>query len=154
MMTVRAPLAARLLLIAPALLLFACSGENTLAIKLDGGPGDLTRSHVVWKNKKAGAFVPSPLAYEGHLYIPGDKGFATCHDAATGKQIWRERLGDSFHASPVAGAGLIYFTSKEGIVRVVRSSAAFELVAENDMGETIVASASRAIAPRSRGGPE
>lgn len=121
-------------------LLFACSGENTLAVKLDGGAGDLTKSHVLWKNKKAGAFVPSPLVYEGHLYVPGDKGFATCYDAATGKQVWRERLGDSFHASPVAAAGLIYFTSKEGVVRVVRASAAFELVAENDMSETIVAS--------------
>ena len=49
-------------------------------------------------------------------------------------------MGASFHASPVAGAGMVYFTSKEGIIRVVRSSAAFEMLAENDMGETIVAS--------------
>jgi outer membrane protein assembly factor BamB len=121
-------------------LLFACSGENTLAIKLDGAKGDLTKSHVVWKNKKAKAFVPSPLVYEGHLYIPSDGNFVTCHDAGTGKQVWRERLGESFHASPVAGAGMVYFTAKEGIVRVVRSSAAFELLAENDLGEMLVAS--------------
>ena len=55
-------------------LVFACSGENTMAIKLPGADGDVTKSHVAWKNKKAGAFVPSPLLYEGHLYIQADKG--------------------------------------------------------------------------------
>ncbi len=35
---------------------------------------------------------------------------------------------------------MIYFTTKEGVVRVVRASASFELLAENDMGEMIVAS--------------
>jgi outer membrane protein assembly factor BamB len=121
-------------------LLFACSGENTMAIRLDGGTGELTKSHVVWKNKKASAFVPSPLAYEGHLYIPGDKSFVSCFEGKTGTLLWKERLGDQFHASPVAGAGRIYFTSKEGVVRVVRSGPTFELLAENDMGESIVAS--------------
>ena len=120
-------------------LLFACSGDNTMAIKLDGRTGDLTKTNVLWTNKKAKAFVPSPLLYEGNLYIPGDKDFVTCHEAATGKQLWRERLGGSFHAAPVAGAGMVYITTKEGIVRVVRSSGSFELLGENDIGEGTVA---------------
>ncbi len=62
-------------------LLFACSGDNTMAIKLDGARGVLTKSHVVWKNKKAKAFVPSPLSYQGHLYVPGDNNFVTCYEA-------------------------------------------------------------------------
>ena len=52
-------------------LLLACSGDNTLAIRLGGSGGDLTGSHIVWKNKKAAAFLPSPLVYEGNLYLPG-----------------------------------------------------------------------------------
>ncbi len=121
-------------------MLFVSSGESTMAIKLDGSQGDLTKSRVEWKNKKAKAFLPSPLAYEGLLYLPEEKYFVTCYHTASGKQVWRERLGDTFHASPVAGAGMIYITSREGVVRVVRSSATFELLAENDMGETIIAS--------------
>jgi len=121
-------------------LLLACSGENTMAIKLDGATGDLTNSHVAWKNKKAGAFLPSPVLYEGLAYVPLDKGFVLCLDAVTGKQHWKERLGDQYYASPVAGAGMIYFPAKEGVVRVLKAGTAFELSAENDLGEGLVAS--------------
>jgi outer membrane protein assembly factor BamB len=121
-------------------LLFASSGENTMAIKLDGRTGDLTKTHVLWTNKKASAYVPSPVVHQGLVYVAGDKGFATCLHAADGRQVWKERLGSQYHASPVAADGKIYFTSKEGIVRVVRAGTTFELLAENDMGEMIVAS--------------
>lgn len=120
-------------------LLFACSGENTIAIRLEGATGELTKSHVAWKNKKAGAFLASPLVHDGQLYVAGDKGFVSCFDAKTSKLLWKERLGD-FYASPVAGAGRIYFTSKDGVVRVVRAGPKYELQAENDVGETLVAS--------------
>jgi outer membrane protein assembly factor BamB len=121
-------------------LLFASSGENTMAIRLDGRTGDLTKTHVLWTNKKASAYVPSPVVYQGLVYVAGDKGLATCLSAADGKQVWKERLGEQYHASPVAGDGKIYFTSKEGVVRVVRAGPKFELLAQNEMGETIVAS--------------
>jgi outer membrane protein assembly factor BamB len=121
-------------------LVFACSGENTMAIKMDGSRGDLTKSHVVWKNKKANAFLPSPLLYKDYLYLPGDRNFVTCFDARTGAPVWKERLGNEFHASPVGAADRVYFTTKEGSVKVVRAGATFELLAENPMGETIIAS--------------
>jgi outer membrane protein assembly factor BamB len=121
-------------------LLFACSGENTMAIRLDGGRGDLTKSHVIWKNRKATAFVPSPLLYKNYLYIPADRGFASCYDGRTGEQVWKERLGGQFHASPIAGADRVYFATKEGNVKVVRAGPSYELLADNPMGEMIVAS--------------
>jgi outer membrane protein assembly factor BamB len=121
-------------------LLFACSGENTMAIKLDGSRGDLTKSHVLWKNKKANAFLPSPLVYLDHLYLPGDRNFVTCFDARTGTQVWKERLGNEFHASPVGAAGRVYIATKEGSVKVVRAGPSFDLLADNAMEETIVAS--------------
>lgn len=120
--------------------LYACSGDNTMAIRLDGAKGDVTKTHVEWKNKKANAFVPSPLQYEGQIYIPGDKGFTLCLDAKTGKQLWKERMGDAFHASPVGAAGRVYFASKDGVVRVVQAGSTYQELAVNSMGETIVAS--------------
>jgi outer membrane protein assembly factor BamB len=119
---------------------FACSGENTMAVKMDGSRGDLTKSHVLWKNKKAAAFLPSPLLYQGYLYVPSDRTFVTCFDARTGAPVWKERLGNEFHASPVGGADRVYFATKEGSVKVVRSGQQFDLLADNPMGETIIAS--------------
>ncbi|MCI0684549.1 MAG: PQQ-binding-like beta-propeller repeat protein [Gemmataceae bacterium] len=126
--------------IAHGKLLIACSGESTMAIKLDGATGDLTKSHVLWKNTKAKAFMPSPLLYEGLIYLPLDKQFVVCLDARTGKQHWKERLGDQFYASPVGGAGRVYVSAHEGIIRVIKAGAVFELLAENDLGERVVAS--------------
>lgn len=121
--------------------LVATSGVSSLGIRLDGtATGDLTRSHVLWTNKKGNAFVPSPLLYEGRLYVPGDKGVVTCLDVKTGEQVWRERLGSQYHASPVAGDGKVYLTSVEGVVHVLASGPEFRLLAANDLGETIVAS--------------
>jgi outer membrane protein assembly factor BamB len=122
-------------------LVIACSGDNTMAIRLDGRTGDLTQSNVVWKNKKAAAFMPSPLLYEGLIYLPADRDFVTCLNAKTGKPLWKERVGgDQFYASPVAAAGRVYFASKNGTVSVIRADGEFELLAENSMGEAIVAS--------------
>ncbi len=121
-------------------LVIACSGENTMAIRLDGALGDLRASNVVWKNKKTAAFLPSPLQYDGYLYVPADRGFVTCLETRTGKQIWKERVGDNFYASPVGGDGRVYFAMKEGTVKVVRADSEFEILAENDMGESLVAS--------------
>ncbi len=116
------------------------SGENTLAIRLDGSRGELTKSHVLWRNQKAAPFVPSPLVYQGHVYISGDKGICLCLDIDTGKVLSKKRLGEQFHASPVAGDGKIFFTSREGVVRVIKAGPDIDLLAENDLGETIVAS--------------
>jgi outer membrane protein assembly factor BamB len=121
-------------------MVYACSGDNTMAIKLDGSRGDLTKSHVVWKNKKANAFVPSPLLYQEHLYIPNDRSFVSCFYAKTGELVWKERLGEQFHASPVAAGDRVYIATKEGSVKVIASGSAFKLLADNPMGETIVAS--------------
>src|SRR5262249_47645582 len=102
------------------------------ALDLDG--------KVIWRNRRGTPFIPSPLAYEGHVYLAGDKGIVTCLDAATGKQAWKERLGEQYHASPVAGGGKVYFRSKEGVVRMVQAGPEFRLLAENDMGEQVIAS--------------
>jgi outer membrane protein assembly factor BamB len=121
-------------------LVVACSGENTMAIQLAGQKGDVTKSHVLWVNEKAKNSVPSPLLYEGLLYLPGDRGVVQCLDVKTGVEVWKKRLGDEYHASPVAGDGKIYFTSKQGTIHVIESGRRFELLAQNYLDEMIVAS--------------
>lgn len=121
-------------------LLLASSGESTMGIRLDGKTGDLTKSHIVWTNPKAGAFIGSPVVYQGRVYIAGDRGVGQCLDARTGKVLWKKRLAEHFHASPVAGDGKVYFAGSEGIVKVIQTGTEFKTLAENNMGESIVAS--------------
>jgi outer membrane protein assembly factor BamB len=123
--------------------LFAVSGRgfSTLAIRLDDGRGDLTKTHVAWKIRSAGANIPSPLVLDGLCYYVEDNGLGNCLKADNGERIWRERLGGrKYSASPVAADGKIYFTSEEGVVTVLRAGAKFELLGRNDVGELLVAS--------------
>lgn len=120
--------------------LVACSSDGTFALEMDGTTGTLPASKVLWTNKKVGTFITSPLLYGGHVYVASDKGFVNCLSAKTGISAWKERLGDQYHASPVAGADRVYFAAKEGVVHVVAAGAKFEVLAENDIGEGLVAS--------------
>jgi outer membrane protein assembly factor BamB len=121
-------------------MLLAASGEGTLGVRLDGGRGDLTKSHVAWRSKRGSPYVPSPVCYGGYFYLVDDKGWATCLNAATGKQVWKERMGRSFQASLVAGDGKVYYTDLEGGVTVVKAGPKFQVLARNEVGEMVVAS--------------
>jgi outer membrane protein assembly factor BamB len=123
-------------------LLLAVSGRDfyTLAVRLDGRLGDLTKTHVAWKARSRGAYIPSPVCLGDRYYFVEDNGWGNCLETATGKEIWRERLGGNYRASPVAGDGKIYFTSLEGVVTVVKAGAEFDVVARNDVGEALTAS--------------
>jgi len=61
------------------------AARNTLAAIRHGGRGDLTNSNVVWRMQKFLPNVPSPLLYEGVLYIVKDGGILTSLDPATGQ---------------------------------------------------------------------
>ena len=68
-------------------LVFCVSGRAgpTLAIR-PGGSGDVTPTHVAWKQSKGASFVPSPLLYGDLLYQVNDMvSVATCYQAATGE---------------------------------------------------------------------
>lgn len=48
-------------------------GENALLAIRAGGTGDITESHVAWKQTRGLPYVPSPLYYRGRLYLRTEK---------------------------------------------------------------------------------
>jgi len=109
-------------------------------IKLDG-QGDVTKTHVAWKQTKAVPEVPSPLCYQGRVYLVSEKGVLTCRDPKSGKELYRERLNVQgvCYASPVAGDGKIYVASDGGTVVVLKAGDAFEVLATCQFDEAIFA---------------
>jgi outer membrane protein assembly factor BamB len=104
------------------------------AVKLAAG-GD----PVVWTSRGGGSALTTPVLYEGRIYAVSAAGVATCTDAKTGNLLWRARLAGQYQSSPVAVAGRVYFTDEAGKTTVVAAAPAFEVVAENDIGEAVVA---------------
>ncbi|MBT3383612.1 MAG: PQQ-binding-like beta-propeller repeat protein [Prolixibacteraceae bacterium] len=109
-----------------------------LAIKPDGS-GDVTESHVVWKNKEGAVYVPSPITTGDYILTTMTNGNVHCIDAATGNILWVEKLGRQY-SSPVLADGLVYMPNDEGVITVIKPGPTFETIAKNSIGERMNAS--------------
>jgi outer membrane protein assembly factor BamB len=117
--------------------LFAKTQNVVLAIR-PGGNGEVSNSHVLWRNIKDVPFCSSPLQYKGAIFTVKDGGFLAGLDAKDGKLIKRDRLplsSGSFYASPVAGDGKVYLFSERGRLSVVKAVAEWEEISGSDFGE-------------------
>ena len=84
----------------------------------------------------------TPLVYRGLVYIVKYNGVLSVYDAKTGEEKFQQRLAgrpSAFTSSPIAADGKIYVASEEGRVFVLKAGPAFELLAENDMAESVLA---------------
>ncbi|CAN5831820.1 PQQ-binding-like beta-propeller repeat protein [soil metagenome] len=115
--------------------------HGLLAVKL-GGTGDVTATHVLWKENKSIPEVPSPLAYNNKVYLVRNGGVVTCLDAVSGKLLYRARVGAGgpYFASPLAANGRVIVTSGDGVVSVLSAGDHLDVLANNDLGEPVAAS--------------
>ena len=100
------------------------------------------KPEVIWRENTSIPEVPSPLLYQGRLFLVRNGGVATCLDALTGQVIYRARVGASsaYFASPIAADGRVYFASSEGVVTVISADAdQLKILARNETGEEMVA---------------
>jgi len=94
-----------------------------------GGRGDMTRESFLWRYSRSVPQLPSPLHYEGQLYMVNDGGIVTILDPATGDRLDQGRLEgavDAYYASPVAADGKVFFVSELGKVVVARAGPELE----------------------------
>jgi outer membrane protein assembly factor BamB len=112
--------------------------RHLLAIRPDGN-GNVTRTHVVWRDNRGAPYIPSLLVVGDFLLSVNSTGVAFCYDAATGKVHWEESLG-RHHASPVLLGGLVFFINDTGQVNVIKPGPTFERIARYALGESCYAS--------------
>ena len=118
-------------------------GDLTLA------PGETQNLFIAWSNLVGGPYNPSPLYYEGRLYVLYDRGLVSCYEAKTGAMLYdRERLpnGFAFTASPWAVGGRIFCLSEDGVCYVLRAGDRFELLHTNSLGDDDMCMATPALA--------
>jgi outer membrane protein assembly factor BamB len=99
-------------------------GQNAMLAIKPGGEGDVTDKNVAWKATRGLPYVPSPLFYDGNVYIIKDGGMLSCFDAKTGEPRYTQERIDatgSYYASPVAADGRIFLASMNGRVTVVKA---------------------------------
>ena len=115
--------------------------HGLLAVKL-GGTGDVTATHVLWKESKSIPEVPSPLVYKDRVYLVRNGGVVSCLDASSGKLLYRARVGAGgpYFASPLAAGGRVIVTSGDGVASVLSAGDHLDVLARNDLGEPVAAS--------------
>ena len=121
----------------------SAKAENVLIAVKPGGHGDISASHVAWKYGRGLPYVPSPLFYDGRIYLVRDGGMISSFDAKTGNPFYaQERLGavGSYYSSPVAADGRIYIASLPGKLTVVKAGGEKpEILHQAEFGERIFA---------------
>ncbi len=116
-------------------------GQNVVLAIRPGGKGDVTESHVVWRNTKQVPFCASPLCARDCLFTVKDGGFLSSLDTTDGKLIKRDRLAGNgnYYSSPVAGDGKIYLVDDQGRLTVVSAAREWEVLAKSDLEEATYA---------------
>jgi outer membrane protein assembly factor BamB len=122
-------------------IIYAPSRVKPLVALRAGGRGDITTSHLLWSTAN-GPDVPTPVTDGKYFYVVNDKGVMWCLDAKTGKEIYGpERIKPgTYSSSPVLADGKIYVTNEEGLTSVVKAGPAFEVMAENPLGDYVLSS--------------
>ncbi len=110
-----------------------------VAIRPDG-KGDVTDTHIAWRNGRGAPTMPSAIARDGRMYSISDAGILTVFNAKTGEEINRARIGGNFSASPILSASHLYVASREGVVTVLKADDSLATVAANDFECPIMAS--------------
>ena len=92
--------------------------------------GETTNAFVAWSNPTLATYLPSAIAYRGHVCNLYARGLFTCHDSRTGKEIYgRQRIdpqASGFSASPWAYNGRIFVASEDGDVYVIEAGPAVQ----------------------------
>jgi outer membrane protein assembly factor BamB len=120
-------------------------GNSLKAIKIAGATGDITNTgHVLWTLDRDTPYVPSPLVYEGVLYIlKTNNGLLSAFDAQSGKplyQLQRLEKAPNVFSSPVAAAGRVYIAGRDGTTVVLNHGRSFQVLAENVLDDGFDAS--------------
>ena len=134
---VSSPLATQGMIIVP-------SAKNGPVVSIKpNSKGDVSADSdaMLWRHERGTPDVPSPLYYDGLVYLCRENGNLVCVDAKSGEKLYEERtVRDRHRASPVYADGKIYLTARNGTVTVVKTGREFEVISKNDLGEPTTAS--------------
>jgi outer membrane protein assembly factor BamB len=116
--------------------------EFILAVR-GGGRGDVTDTHVLWRHEtKHTDHIVSPLVLDGRMLLVKGGGITTVFETQRGEPLRKPtRIPNTsqYFASPVYGDGKIYVAGDNGVVVVLRNGPDYEVLAQNDLGDALIA---------------
>ncbi len=114
-------------------------GSRLWAVR-QGGVGDVTDSHVVWKMTDDAPHQTSPVLVGELLYTVSDQGVLICTEAVTGAQVWSKRVRGKYNASLLATEDRVYLSNTMGTTTVIATGRAYRELAVNELDGELWAS--------------
>jgi outer membrane protein assembly factor BamB len=120
-------------------------GNALHAIKLAEATGDIAGTGAIaWQYDRDTPYVPSPLLYQGRLYmLKSNNGIITAFDAKSGAKLYGpERLEavPNVYASPTGAGGRVYIVGREGGSVVLDGGSELKVLASNKLEDGFDAS--------------
>lgn len=104
--------------------------------------GESENTGLAWQQPRDGSYMPTPLVKDELLYTGDDNGRLAVRNAKTGDLVYRQRIGtggSTYSASAVAAGKHLFFAGERGEVTVIEAGDAFKKVANNEMGDIVMA---------------
>jgi outer membrane protein assembly factor BamB len=128
------------------MLFVGCPGGNKTKASLyavkPGATGDISlmngtssNEFITWSIQDAPTGNPSPLLYNGYLYIVSSRGGEfSCIDASSGALVYKKKIDgvQACWSSPWVVNGIINFYDERGITRQVKAGPQFELLPDQN----------------------
>ena len=114
-------------------------GKPLLIAIRPGGQGDITDTHLEWELNRSIPEIPSPLHYNGLIYMVRNGGLLAAVNATDGKLLYRERINapGQYSASPIGANGHIFLSSNRGVITTVKNDREFSIAHQHDLQDTI-----------------
>jgi outer membrane protein assembly factor BamB len=105
--------------------------------------GETSNEFIAWYLPQGGPYNPSPIVYGDYYYTLYDRGFFTCHDAKTGKEVYGKQRIDpaagAYTSSPWAYNGKIFCLSEDGDTFIIQAGPEYKLLGKNSLDEMCMA---------------
>ena len=118
------------------------SGKECVVFELANGAKEQPK--ISYRHRRGLPYVPSAIALGGRFFLFADSGFASCLDAASGRELWRERIDGKFFSSPVSNGEAIYICDRDGQLWTF-SKSKFEVLGKFDLGGAVCATPALAL---------
>lgn len=124
-----------------SLLFLTCGFPERHMLAIDPtGSGNVTKSHIPWRDTKGASYVPSPVSVGDYFLVVSDNGVASCFVAETGERLWRERMSGKHSASMITAKGYAIFLSDKGVMAAIKPGREFKVEFQSELGEETYAS--------------
>ena len=122
---------------------YVCGGRDNLFFAIDlqnVNRASESSPKIAWSAKRGIPYMTSPLLAHGKLHVLSDEGVYSCFEPKSGRLLNQHRAVGNVRSSMVANRKNIYITEESGRTTVVNAESEWSVVAENDLGEGVVAS--------------